>query len=304
MSEFFDKGKEVQKKFKNIDIFGEFDKYSVEVLKYASITEILEFVKGILDKTRNEVMFIYARSIADEQKNEYIWELLISSFNKIIKGKRKPPWSFGFVSSLIQYHDIKLLKHQAYLIVDMILTYNGEFNTYWFQTIKDKPWFDDLKPYLLKAVLDNLDKISVINIKPVLNSVLEHSFYNDIMEKTDNPKMFIEVLVKYRSHDKNIEGFVGGTDISYMLYKFEEKFIHNERAMTIISGLIGRNYYTGETGKLFVDILNKHPWEKDIKIMWLKKIQDINSKEVNTQLFELTGETKYIPEEVKDIFLF
>lgn len=304
MNEYFDKGKEVQKKFKYHDIYGEFEKYYEEVLSSATTAYAVEFVRGILDKTKNETMFMYARTIAEYQNCEHIWALLISTFNSIIKGKRKPSWAYEFVSSTINYSKIKLFNYQAELLVTMILTYNNEYMTWWFKPMKDRPWFDELKPYMLTALLGHLDKISSENMKTVLNEIKEQTFYFDVMRKTKDPKMFSEVLLKYKDYEFDIEGFIGGIDITYMLKEFEDKFINNESAMMYISSIIRKNYYTSETGKLFVDILEKGPWVDTRKTMWLKKIDHIGSIEVNLKLLELTGDIRYAPEEAKNIFLF
>lgn len=303
MNDFFNKGKEVQKKFKNIDIYGSFNKYVEEVLSNAHPIEIVDFIKGMLDKTKNEVMFLYARTIAEKQNSEYIWETIISSFNNIVKGKSKPHWAYEFVSSLLNYSNLKLFNYQASLIVTMILTYNGEYSTWFFDIMKNKTWFTELKPYLLDAVLSNLNKITPDNMKGVLHAVMDHYFYKRILEKTEDPNMFAGIISEYRHNEKQIEGFIGGVDITFMLKDYETKFINNEQAMMYISTLISK-FYTIETGKLFVDILYKGSWTDTRKIMWLKKMDKIGSVEVNTKLLELTKDMKYAPQEVRDIFMF
>lgn len=285
----------------------EFEKYALEnVLKGKYIHEAADFVRGMLSGTKNGTMYTYALSVAEAFKDEdsdYIWTTILNAFNNIIKGKNKPPWASDFVYRILRHSSIKLSNYNIHLIVTMILTYDGEFNTFQIDTLTEKPWFEEMKYQFSDAIIKNLDKIPPRNLPPALNAIKDMRFYKDILEKTTNGALFAIVIGKIRFFHKDIDGFIGGFDIVDILKKFGSKLIDNRESMINLSDMMD-DYPSTEAYSLFIKILNDSAYSETDQIRWLQKFEDSKSIEVDAKLFELTGDEKYLSEEAKDIFVF
>lgn len=302
MNEFFNKGKNFQNESTTLDYYSAVETIEQLVSTATTIEEKVSFINGLLDDTTQDVYFIYVRNIAEKEKNEYIWASLLINLISMLK-HNSPNWSDSFVTILLESNDIKLFKDQAHLLMELILIYDGLYSTFRLNLIRHKSWFEGFKPVFRKTILEHIHKISAPNMKMALNVLSSQDFYSEILKKTNDDELFTEVIAQYYFTEENVNGFSGGKDVDDILIKYRDKFESNNIALGVVAEVINHNHTT-ETGKLFVDILQKFNYKKDLKIRLLQDIHEIESLEVSTLLFELTGDIDYAPSEAKDIFLF
>jgi len=302
---YYHEGKKAQKDFKKLDIFNTFDSYIFSgILKDTFEHNAYDFIKGMLEKTKNRVLFDNAITVAEHYKdNTSLWSLILSTLNGIIKGVNKPPWVADFIFKLINYSSLKLANYNTHLLITMMLTYDNSYNTHMLISMKERPWFDELTPYLEKDIIDNLDKISSAGIIGALLTLKDVSFYHNILEITNIPEIFTKVISKFKFFNTELNGFIGTFDIIKILKTNKLKLLKNQDSMSLIGDMI-LQYYNKEVVSLWINLLLVCEFNEEQKIILLKKLETLEYEEVYNRLFDLTKEEKYLPKVAEDIFLF
>ncbi len=308
--DYFEEGKKNQKDFSKFDasVSHAFEKYVFDfVLKGKHENDVEKYVSGLLNKTKNESLYLRAIQIARRfEKNQIIWERIIYQFNILNKGNTKMKWGFSLVSTIINDNTFKLNNYAISHLVTMIYTYDGEYSGWWFTKIVEKNWFLEYKDYIKMSILKYIDKFDRVawerNIV-ILDCFKDMYFYMELIEKTPSARFFESIIICIYKYKRGIYGFSGGLSLDDLIIKYPHKFSESLDSMNFLSNLI-KDFYTPNTGELFVDLLTKTGFTKESNTLWLFKLSEINSNAINLKLYNLTGDVKYLPQSAKDVFLF
>lgn len=107
-------------------------------------------------------------------------------------------------------------------------------------------------------------------------------------------------IEKYKN---NLMYFHDGFDTNSIMTKYKSKIIRSGLALNSLVTIL-KTHYNSESGKLFVDLLDNCDFSNNhISIVLIKQLEDLNSDKINTRLYRLTGEEKYLPQILKDFFI-
>ena len=115
--------------------------------------------------------------------------------------------------------------------------------------------------------------------------------------------MISEVVKHLSTFKMDVTMFYGGETVDELVIEFKDKLVKDPFVFAHLNKLVAE-FYTENTGKLFVELMDVSIKNIELKKDLLLKIEHINSLEVNGKLFELTGEEKYLSQATKNIFLF
>lgn len=303
IQDFYKEGKIAQKKFKKIEIADGFDKYIDSIFKDAYDYQIEDFIRGLLDKTKNHSLFIRAFIIATDYPKENIWARVIQNFNQLIKGKNKPNWSFEYISSLVRHPEFKISNYHAELLVFMFFRYDDGYSGWWFGEVSDKPWFNEIKANIRNAILNVSNQLNPKTSKGLFDHFKSMYFYKQIIENDKDDKFFNIIISKLVQYSKLIEGF-DSFEIDLLMTNHKDKFVNNSEVMDSLSVLLEK-YQTNNTAELFLIIIEESNFNKDDMIRWLENVLYFhNSESIRSKLYELTQDEEYLPQTAKDVFLF
>lgn len=306
--DYYREGEKCRKDFGSINKARDFEKYVFDfVFKNAHEFNKAEFVRGLLNKTKNETLYIYATNIANRtEKNESIWSEIIAAFANLVKGKNKPQWGFSKISNWINYAKFNTHNYDVKRVVYIFLNYDGEGSSWWIKQSEKTEWFKQNKDYIKAALIEQVDTINPNKAQDLFEIFKDMYFYRRLVEGAKgqgNIVLFEVMLQKLSQFKREVDGFVGGFEIDDIMKSYPEKFRASVNSMNYISTLIAQ-HYTPESGKLFVDLLNTTGFKEEPQTLWLMKIKDIKSGDVYAKLYELTQDEEYLPQEAKDLFLF
>ncbi len=310
--DYYAEGEKCRKIFGNINKISDFKEYVYNIV-FANANEFnkAEFVRGLLDKTKNETLFIYANGIAVKtEKSEPIWGEIFSAFNNLIKGKNKPQWAFSFLSTSLQTNDLKLNNSDVSKVVYATIHYDDTGALWWLNNSRDKTWFKTHIDTIERYVLEYATNYQADRMNNVFSLFSNMEFYNNLIKKIGNAnghlRLFNEMLLAIKIQPNGIKGFSGGDTIDTIMNSYTEKFRSSAIAMDTLTDLL-KNFNTLESGRIFVDLLSKTAFKIESNVEWLRKIEDDvhdGANYIKSTLYDYTGDEKYLPQEARDIFLF
>jgi hypothetical protein len=281
----------------------EFIKLCNDSLKDTHYIQKAEFVRGLLRNSKNEALYEYASGIANNTENcEFIWSVIFNEFNKLIKGKNKPPWSYKFMYKNISLNDkIRFNNYDIGILVYAVLNYDGGGSGHWFTALSEKPWFSDMEFFFKKELVKQAKSISPDKSWAIFRTLKDLHFYYSLVDANYSPELFRMMLSAIKTFPSEILFFNGGETIDDIMKKYETVLSTDKQAMDTLASLI-RNYYTTETGILFCNLIELGKFAEEDYTPWLKRIVDIQSPIVSKLLYKITKDNRYLPEKIKNLF--
>ncbi len=301
---FREEGKLAKTKFANVNSISEFDRYVDRIFDSTYTHQAIEFLSSFLNKSSNYTLYICAFKLAEKFDNSPdIFGFIISQFNSLIKGKNKPSWTDNFVHTVMTNKKLNLYNYQMESLVYLMLKYDDEYSSYWLGEISKKPWFEENAYAIRAAFLKYVDKLDPVKIYGLFKHFKDYHFYKELIYGSKNDTMIVEVTKYIWSFKTDILMFFGGETIDEFLTEFKDRLEKNPFIFAHLNQLVAE-FYTKDTGRIYVQLMDEAIKNIDLKKDMLLKIAHINSLEVNSRLFELTGDEEYLPQEAKEIFLF
>lgn len=311
--DYTDEGKRNQKLFAHIKLDTGFEKHVFDfVLKDDDGYKAAQYVRGLLNKTSNETLYIRALTIARRfEKNQSIWAEILYAVKSLVIKKKKVKWIFSFLNTLLNTPNFDLFNYDIKTFVYIILFYEDKPSTWYIGQIWDKPRFVWWRPYVEQAFLDNMhliDEFSVLFSAATYFSNI--NYYNMLLDNIPNKSSyndawFYDIINRLTIYHKKIDGFYGFLTVLDLMKKYKNEFSNNEKGIDSLTDLITKeNYINNDICDLYLEIIT--PWYHiNTKIRLLDKLVDVaNYEPINLELYSLTNDERYLPQTTKDIFIF
>lgn len=283
------------------------NKFDLNILKNKSDAQINEFLNGMLNDAEFEVIYSNAVTIIKKVgSKELFWGTLIDNlYNLILIPNEEYAWVFKFIVSLFDVPTFSVDKSYARKILPNDINAGDGAIFIILKKISDKAWFKNNKEAYEKVVIDIIsDDMSPQDISRFFPFFKNMDFYYAVLKKTKLATVLPYIVRDIYMEPENIEDFKGAETVDYLLKTFKSLFAYNPTASTHLADII-RDYHSKNTAKLFLEMV-KEDLFTDRKILeLLTTVYDAtNSQEIGQVLYNLTKDEKYLPEDVKDIFIF
>lgn len=274
---------------------------SIDTLPTEFPHQVEDFIRELLNKTSNHSNWISAIKIARTQNLTSTWKVIIFELLKLTKKKTVPNWAYGVLSSISE--DVKM---EGYDLKHLFKVYFQSDNEYLiFKNIIPKGSYSARD--ISNAFRDNIsymNKDTMINIvSNILTDWFEITYFlKDISDIIDRRYVVTKLLNTLMLTDR----------INFLTYFFLDDFMIEFKdlftTVEIVDNLsyVVKKKFGPKSIDIFVDIVQNSGLSNDIANVVYDRLYKVNqnNENMNSELFKLTNDDKFLPDTVKDVFLF
>lgn len=262
--------------------------------------QIEAFIREILNKTTNHSNWITAINLAREQNNTSVWSTIIFELMKLTKKKNQPTWTFSVLSSIatdviVESYNLKHL-FKAYI--------QGDNSYFIFSFIIPSGKFTDGD--ISKALRENVNIMSDATMEKVVVSVL-----SDWFEITYFLKAISSIDRRRYMSTKLLQSLIGSHSLEIAYYNVDD-FMKEFKDLFTTPEIINYLVYLivkksgPDTVDIFLDMISNLELNNNFLESIYTRLYSIteNNETLNSELFKISDDDKYLPATVKDVFLF
>jgi len=312
MDDFRKNGEYCKANFYSMGSIDDYNSYIEKIdLNKAYTHQKSDFITGLLSGSRNQTLFEHAMQLASyDDTPETLWALIIGYFNDITKGKKTVPWKENFYNDLKAYKEFKLVNYQIPGFVTMLLNVGSDSPTSLLFKFKDTAVFKEHNDYIKREILAQIKKINLeFGGKEFFDFFKDMYFYKDFLKATEKhpsfDKIFYYVVAAINKNWDDLEySYLSG--VEYLLETYAANCSKSGDIIINILNIFIKHTYGEKSVDLLISAIKNLPSNEFVsnKNAIVNKLDKINTSNCRMYLYEITQDVKYLPEDVKDLFLF
>ena len=261
--------------------------------------QLSEFINDVLRKSTKESNWQVALKTAELIDDKGVWGTLTNALKLLADKSNKPTWLLSYVEKYSENVDVLNYNLKSVLTIFVRVQWIAPY----LKNIKPKFPLEDT----YRAVRDILPQINPKLLRLFIDEFNDWNFieilYNGKLDNITEQKMIAQALRKVHTTKlKNFSSF----DLEWLMTNHPEPFTSVGVINSAIAAFKVKNSDNATT--LLTNFIMEGPFEDDLKIAWLWEMYDVDkvdkNETINAALYKLTGKEMYLPETVKDIFIF